>query len=347
MNPTRARLKQKICGLLTLARVEGAALTGLLPVFGAFTMTAQLSEWRLLILFLIGVVFSMYVVVLNDVIDVEVDRLLVVWTRPLVSGAVSLNTALGLAGLLLLLSQFLASSFFKIGPRSRLILLVSFGSATIYNVFGKRFPISPIFADMFVGASAGFLYMFGASTISTTLSPLATLLAVYCTVHFLLLNGIDGGLKDIDHDHLVGARTTAYWLGARLEGIDGLIVPPMVKIYSLALEAVLIVLIWVPLVNNWLGYSSGQSLVVGVCLVLLSISAIVLLLRALGEPSFCKARGRLLLHGGPTFYAIPVLLTFYVGIAKVIGLMLLPFAWYLPWRWILAKLRDTAGASRD
>lgn len=334
-----ATLKRKVRDLLLLTRMEYAAPMALTPIIGALAVTPQLSVSTHLRLFLIGLVTWVYDVVQNDVMDVEVDRLSI-WEKPLLTGSISRQTALWLALSQIPLAQLLAGMLLRPNPRAHLLLLLSFGFATTYNVWGKRFPLSPILGDLCASISVGLLALFGVFAVSDTITPLALVLAVHCTLQHVLLNGIDGGLKDLDHDHLAGGQSTAYWLGVRLHGADSLKVPILARFYALALEATLLVLISIPLATNWLRYSRAELVTASGLLACLAALAFVGLARELWEKSFEKAKKLVFLHCIPTFCAMPALLVFQIGAGRAIGLGLSLFAWYMPWSLLQARLRE-------
>ena len=156
----------------------------------------------------------------------------------------------------------------------------------------------------------------------------------------MVLNGVAGGLKDIDHDHLVGATTTAYRLGARLYADNRIAIPYKLRAYAIGSEALLFAIVSVPLIGNWLAYTKIQVLMTIGVLVVLATIAFVQLAQALRERDFQKLPARLFGHSIPTFCAVPSLLFFHVGGWRTVVFLLFLFGWAGFWRVANPKLRS-------
>ena len=114
-----------------LARSFNMALTGMSPVFGALAMH-EFDPVRLLILFLLGCGAHIFGFVLNDYIDIRIDKHSdELSERPLVSGTITPGKALAFTmfGLILMLGLGLLLTWPGIQPF--LILLLAAGSSTI------------------------------------------------------------------------------------------------------------------------------------------------------------------------------------------------------------------------
>lgn len=164
------------------------------------------SGMQLGIVLAVGVLFHIGVYVLNDVVDVDIDR-----TdprrvgSPLTVGEVSVSTALLVAavcllagvGLLRWTASTAAVTYFVLGA-------VGLG---VYDVFGKRCSFPPAI-DMIQGAGWACLLLAGSAVGgSTTLA--ATLLGCSVCAHVMVVTGIPAGLRDLANDARHGARTTA------------------------------------------------------------------------------------------------------------------------------------------
>lgn len=198
-------------------------LTGVAPVLGALSMwnIGETSIPMLFILFIIGCLSHIYGFVLNDVIDIKVDKLSRELTaRPLVSGTITRKKATYFAVSCMALSWIFALFFYfyrDINILSFLIILsiLIFAGilSTIYNVVSKKYPCM----DIFVVSAIFFLIIFGAATVSHEQlfsTPLVWIVAFIGSIQVLFMNMINGAIKDIDHDAEGLAKTLAIRLGA-------------------------------------------------------------------------------------------------------------------------------------
>jgi 4-hydroxybenzoate polyprenyltransferase len=195
-----------------LARSFNMALTGMGPVFGALAMQ-EFDPFRLFILFVLGCGAHIFGFVLNDYIDIRIDKATdELSERPLVSGTITPNKALAFAisGLLVMLVLGLYLTFPRIQPF--LILLLAAGSATVYNLISKKWPGM----DFFVAGAVGLLALFGSASVSMALTPLAIAVTFMAFFQVMFMNIVAGGLKDIDHDYKAGGRNLAIATGCKV-----------------------------------------------------------------------------------------------------------------------------------
>src|SRR5690606_30702292 len=102
---------------------------------------------------------------------------------------------------------------------------------SIYNFFGKRCKY-PLITDIAQGIAWGSFALFGASLGGAQMNSIALLVALYFLLIMLIINGIHGGLKDLQNDQHHGAITACIFLGARFEN-GRIIIPKAVYIYSI------------------------------------------------------------------------------------------------------------------
>jgi len=243
---------------LEITRLFNMGLTGVAPVLGAFSMWTEgtLNLFKLLILFFIGCLSHAYGFILNDIIDIKVDKLSTDLTaRPLVRGSISRQNAAIFAISCLVLS-FILTWFFFSDLRRYLImgsfLVIAYASATIYDALSKKYPGM----DIFVAGAVFFLILFGASTIGP-LSLLAWVVAFIGGLQVLFMNMINGAIKDIDHDEKGLARTFAIRLGAKVQA--GVITLPVsFKTTGYGIELIRSVLIFLPFIVLGLPYDYWQ-----------------------------------------------------------------------------------------
>jgi 4-hydroxybenzoate polyprenyltransferase len=160
---------------------------------------------------------------LNEIADLEVDKGNPELShKPLVSGRMSKRAAgfLSFSALFISFLLFFISTIIEgccpVIPM--IILLAATISGTIYDLYGKKFPLSDIFVAMWYGL----LIMAAASTVERwgPYSVEVWAAASLGFLHILFNNSVEGGLKDVENDHSSGARTLAVSTGCRAdEGI--------------------------------------------------------------------------------------------------------------------------------
>jgi len=233
-------------------------LTGIAPVLGAVSMWEEgaTSLFKLFILFIIGCFSHIYGFVLNDVMDVKIDKLSKELTaRPLVSGTIKGKNAAYFAITCMILSLILTVFFYKeifsyIALFSILILAYVF--ATVYDIASKKYPGM----DFFVAGAVFFLIIFGASTLGTP-NNLAWVVAFIGGIQVLFMNMINGAIKDIDHDEKGFANILAIKLGARSHGKD-IDLPNSFKLVGYSIEGLRSFLIFSPFIFLSLSYKIWQ-----------------------------------------------------------------------------------------
>ena len=258
-------------------------LTGIAPVLGALAMwnIDQTSIPMLFVLFIIGCLSHIYGFVLNDVIDIKVDKLSKELTaRPLVSGTITRKKAKYFAISCMILSWIFVIFFCFYRDLSILsflivlsILIFADFLSTIYNYVSKKCPVM----DIFVVSAIFFLIIFGAATVShehLLSNPLVWIVAFIGAIQVLFMNMINGAIKDIDHDAKGMANTLAIWLGAGVK--KGIITLPLsFKTIGYIIEASRSILIFIPFIilSNQFPFQMWQiiALIVLTILTFLSI----------------------------------------------------------------------------
>ena len=231
---------------IEITRLFNMGLTGVAPVLGALAMwnVGTLTPLKLVILFIIGGLAHSYGFVLNDVIDIKVDKLSKdLIARPLVRGSITRKRAAFFA-VSCMIGSFLLSLVFFSELRSYifliLILLLAYFIATVYDIASKKYPGM----DLFVAGAVFFLILFGASTIGTP-TMLAYIVALIGGLQVLFMNMINGTIKDIDHDKEGSANTIAIRLGANIHA--GVIALPLFfKTTGYLIEIGRMLLIFIP-----------------------------------------------------------------------------------------------------
>ena len=207
----------KIREYLKLARSFNAVLTGISPVMGAIAME-NYDLLTLLFLFIIGFLGHTYGFVLNDIIDYKIDKTSKeISDRPLISGTISLKKAWAFTILSMiiafLISMYLAYNSGRYFPI--MILGLSAFFITIYDLISKKLPGM----DIFVSIGIFFLILYGSTTVTNNLKDITNLAWIVCilgSIQALFMQCIAGGLKDIENDYKIGAKTLAVKLGVRI-----------------------------------------------------------------------------------------------------------------------------------
>jgi 4-hydroxybenzoate polyprenyltransferase len=320
---------QTIREFIKLIRPYGILFLGFTPVFGAIC-NGEVQFVRLLLLLLIGLLGHIFVFVQNDYLDVEVDsHSKYVTQRPLTSGTVSRTNARILYLGSFFISLALAVVFF-FSIRSILLLLVSFILMTTYNKYSKR-----VTGMEYVLAAAVFLYgIYGASTVSDTISPFAVIISGVAFMQWVFSVGVSANLKDVEYDTKLGIRTTPVLFGVRAVG-NQLKKPLLFILYTYGIKLVHLLLI---LLLFALGYVSPS--LAGYPLPLLGVFVLAGFLlfttRGILKTSLDN-RGQMLryegVHEGLALLLIPIALMSYLdeyfGLFFPVFLIVLFIAWPL------------------
>ncbi|MBM4248766.1 MAG: hypothetical protein FJ149_04915 [Euryarchaeota archaeon] len=297
---------------LKLARSFNLALTAVAPVLGALSM-GEADLLRLSLLFLVGAGAHIYGFVLNDYIDMRIDRLSTeLRQRPLVSGTITPGKALefALGGLAVMV---VAGYYLVIGhPRAVVVLLFAAILATIYNLMSKQLAGM----DIFVASAVFFLCVFGAVSAAPDNEILfvSRLGWVVCTLgglQVLFMNIVAGGLKDIDHDSRGGGRTIAVALGCRVRPEDGSMdIAPSFRNLAYLIQLVFLLFLFSPFVLGVLGGPPVQLAVVLAFLFAISGAMLLVSRRLLNQTRFVRGDMRRLIgtHYILNFILVPIML---------------------------------------
>lgn len=257
---------------LEISRLFNMGLTGVAPILGAVSMwgEAPTSLFKLFILFSIGCFSHIYGFVLNDVMDVKIDKLSKELTaRPLVSGTITRKKAAYFAIFCMIFSLILTVFFYE-ELMSYIflisILIFAYILATIYDIQSKKYPGM----DFFVASAVFFLILFGASTVGTPTS-LAWIVAFIGSIQVLFMNMINGAIKDIDHDEKGLANILAIKLGAKSHG-KAITLPKSFKIVGYFIELIRSFLIFIPFLFLNFSYKIWQIVLLIILTILIFYS---------------------------------------------------------------------------
>jgi 4-hydroxybenzoate polyprenyltransferase len=262
-----------------LIHLRRFAFTAFLPLMGAATVLEKpAAPFQIINIIAVAWLFHIFTYVLNDVVDLTVDRLMTKRAmHPLVRGDVSRSTALIIA-LGAIPISFLITLLGGGSPYRFVALGGAIVCMAIYNIWGKRFIFPPV-TDFIQAISWGCLTLFGAVSIGTP-GFLTWVLAGIFIVFILLMNGVFEGVIDLVGDSAADLKTTAIVFGVRREeGSDTLVIPYILFWYGIVLEALLTLLNFLPLVRNDFGYQPQILWVVSAIVIVLNVGIILYSLR--------------------------------------------------------------------
>lgn len=212
-------MTSRILDVIGLYRLHTALVTAAVPGIAGYI--AGGSPFLILSVIAGTVLHHAWAFSLNEIMDLDIDRRNAGLShKPLVSGRLSVKRGwvLSCGSLLFSFVIFAAGALVSGGSLAAvmtyLLLATIFGG--IYDVFGKRFPLS----DLFVALWMFFLVMAGAGAVSGPGPyPLAVWAAASLSfLHILFNNSVEGGLKDVENDRTSDVRSLAIFTGARFRG---------------------------------------------------------------------------------------------------------------------------------
>jgi len=232
---------------LKLIRPYGMLFLGFTPVFCAIA-NGESDLLRLSILLVIGLLAHIFTFVQNDYYDIEIDRKSkYVSDRPLVTGTISQKTALAIVIASFAISIVLAIVFL-FSVYSFVVLLFSFMCITIYNKYSK----SSYGMEYALGLGVFSYGIFGALTVSKSVSILALVVSLAGFMQWLFSVGISANLKDVEYDSRLGIKTTPMVFGVKVVN-QKFMMPLSFKCYAVGVKILHILIISLPF---FLGYTS-------------------------------------------------------------------------------------------
>ena len=238
-----------------LVRLHFLNFSSWLVLLGAASVAPELGLGRIAVLLGVALCFHIYAYVLNDVIDLPVDRTQPSRAEdPLVTGEVQPWQALALA--LVQVPLTLPLHMWLGGRASDLaVLALGFLLMAVYNVWGKRCFFPPL-TDLVQGIAWGCLALYGALVSADSLNLLSWVVFGSGAGFIFLINGVHGGLRDLDNDLASGKRTTSIFFGARRDEEVGIRIPTGLVVFAWLVQIVLMALLLLPFVGNQIGYGS-------------------------------------------------------------------------------------------
>ncbi len=318
----------KVAAYARLLRIPGLGGLAIPIVIGAITVNPRLDIYSLLILFTIGALASIYGFVLNDYIDIRVDKLSKeLRGRPLISGEISPQTAVGIScfcvifAFLFIFVLFYGEVIEGYRFAAILCIVIAWLLASIYDFYGKKIAGS----DFLVALSVSFVFLFGALSIGKP--TLFTWIIFLLTFNNLLhMNAVEGGIKDADHDYLMGVKNIALGSGVKVDG-NKVFIPLNFKSFGMSIRIFSSFLLLVPFVFYGIDYYSWQIVV----LILAIIGVLYFSVKLLSIKTFDRStiRKYIAMQSFLRYSLVPIMLISTIGLLYSVVLIVFPIGWYI------------------
>ncbi|MFO8077535.1 MAG: UbiA family prenyltransferase [Thermoplasmatota archaeon] len=318
----------KIADYFVLLRFPGLGGLAIPPVIAALTV-GTFDIFTLMLLFLIGAYSSIFGFVLNDFIDVEVDKKSEdLKKRPLVSGAISKQVALWICFTCIMLTMltffilFYGKNITYLRFLSVICILIAWVLGSIYDVYGKK-----IFAsDILVALSVSFIFLIGAFAVNKQPTIFTWIIFVLTFNNLFHMNAVEGGIKDADHDVLMNVNNIALRSGVRVDG-DALRIPGKFKLLGMMVRLSSVFLLFIPFLFFNQPYFLWQLIILAAA----SIGVLFFSMKLLSLTRFNRntIRKYISIQSFLRYSLVPLLLLSTIGIIPALILIFLPILWYL------------------
>lgn len=270
------RVRHTFAALSLFIRFPALSFSIILPLLGAATALSWLTRHQILGLIAVATAFHIFAYVLNDVIDLPVDRTESLRADfPLVRGSIQPQYALMVAFIQIPLA-LLFTAWLGANVQTYMVIIAAFVLMTAYDLWGKRTPFPPL-TDLIQGLGWASLVLYGATVVSGHLTVLLGVIFAFVVVFILMINGVHGSLRDLVNDLNCNIHTTAILLGVKPLGTKGLILPLQFMLYALILQILLISIILFPLAYNWVGYQSTTWHITAAMVLISTLLSLILL----------------------------------------------------------------------
>ena len=331
-------MNDKIIALILFVRLSALGGTIVMVILGAGTVTPHPGIIKILGLIGSGIAFHIYSYLLNDVIDLPIDRNEPRRVNfPLVRGTISTVATLVMALIQIPVAIFL-TYLNQGGIPAYVTLMISFVCLGIYNIWGKK-AIFPPLTDFVQGLGWGGLGLYGAYLTAGHISTATMVLFAYIVIMILMSNGVHGSVRDLKNDFQCGVRSTAIMFGTRSELDERVQITASLRRYAQLLNLLLVSIALCTLGINWFGYNRMALLwTIGVEIILsmLSLWALHLIARPVQNQGELNSGG--MLHLLVVFLMMIVLFIPGMDIALSSLVLLLFLAPLLSHSWFYAGI---------
>jgi 4-hydroxybenzoate polyprenyltransferase len=297
----------------------------MVPLIGSIIM-GQRNGINLIIIFFVGILYHIYGFVLNEYIDIEVDKKsLDLQKKPLVSGLIPKEHALVISFLAAISSSLLTIIFFP-SIFTILFILLAIVLGGIYDVYGKKI----IGSDFILASGFIFFFLFGASTVSINFPYLIYIVSCISFLHIAFSNAVEGGLKDADHDYLATAKTLAIKMKVKVT-VGKITVPSKFKAFAYGMKIVYIGLIVLAGLQTELNIWFSNYYFIYFSLSFLIAIMFISLYQILNLSVYNRSRLKKILsvHEMTTYFLLPIILSPLIGVLMSLFLIFLPLIWYI------------------
>ena len=318
---------KKIFAYARLLRIPGIGGLAIPPVIGAISV-GVFDLYKLLLLFIIGALSALFGFILNDYVDIDVDKKCAdLKDKPLVSGEISAKTTILICIFFVLISYLLIGILWynQTIDHYRFNALLSVFIAgvlgVIYNFYGKKFAGS----DFLVALAMGFMFLFGALSVGQP-NIITWIIFILTFNNLLHMNAIEGGIKDSDHDHMMGVKNIALGSGVKVHGYN-ITIPHVFKLFSLSIRSFTAILLFLPFIYFGYDYFIWQIIV----LLLAIIGVYYLSIKLITIKQFNRDKIRKYIAGQAflRYSLVPIMLISIIGFEKSIILIFFPIIWYI------------------
>ena len=326
----------KVTAYVRLLRIPGLGGLAIPPVIGAITVNPRSDIYTLLILFIIGVLASIYGFVLNDYIDIGVDKFSKGLNgRPLVSGEISPKTAVGISCFSVIFAFLLIFVLFYgeviEGHRfaAALCIVIAWLLGSFYDFYSKKI----IGSDFVVALSVSFVFLFGALSIGEpTLFTWVIFLLTFCNL--LHMNAVEGGIKDADHDYIMGVKNIANSSGVKVDG-NKVFIPLRFKSFGMGIRIFSSFLLLVPFLFYGIKYYSWQI----VLLIMAILGVLYFSVKLLSIKTFDRnvIRKYIAMQSFLRYSLVPIMLISTIGALYSVVLIVFPIGWYIVFTSLLGE----------
>jgi len=316
--------KDKIKEYTRFMRLKAMGLSTI-AIFGALSVKGSIELWHFIILFLIGIHFNILGFVLNDFVDVKIDkRSKELSERPLVKGTISIKTAKIISLICYIIIFGLTMIFFR-DLFSFLILSFSVALGTVYDIWGKCF----FGSDLVLAASIALFCLFGSLTVDLNVGEFTIMMVALIFTNVLFFNIIEGGFKDVENDRRSGAKTAAVALG--VETKPKIFIPISFNIIAILIVTSTAIFVFLPFITLPEFYNFKYWYLQFSFLIILIISLFYSILKMLHLKSFDRRKIRNIITKQEIkrYVITTALLISFTNYLLVVTLILIPICWYL------------------
>lgn len=319
----------KIVAYARLLRLPGIGGLAIPPAIGAITVGIY-DLYNLSIVFAIGALAALFGFILNDVIDLEVDKLSdELKGKPLVNGDISTKTAIGICVFFMLLTFLLifylwynqTLTYLKFGALLCIIIAGMLGC--IYDFYGKQI----IGSDFLVAISMALIFLFGALAFQGHEPNIITWIIFILTFNNLLhMNAIEGGLKDADHDYKKGVKNIALKSGVKVRG-ENITIPLSFKAFGMGIRLFSSGLLLTPFIFYRYEYYIWQ-----IALLIIAIFGVLFFsgkLLSIKKFNRNEIRKYIAIQSFLRYSLVPIMLISIIGVIYAIILIIFPIIWYI------------------